>query len=592
MGNDTSIICNNTGITLNASYLDIGLTNSYDVSSIPFVPPYPFTQGNAIFVNQDDIWSELINLPFNFCFFGNTYNKIVVGANGVITFDSTLAYSFCAWSFSQTIPNATGVPYRNSINGAYHDIDPSVGGSISYDTLGIYPCRTFVVNFNNVPHYLCNNITTTQQIVLYETTNIIEVYIKDKPSCDTWNSGNAVIGIQNNSGNIGYTPTNRNTSSWVTNNEAWMFKPNDSSVTYVEWFDNSGLLIGLGDSLTVYPNTTTNYTSTITYSLCDGSQITESDQITINIDSVSNIIANSTDTNICIGQLITLTGSGALNYTWDNGVINGVAFSPLITTTYTVTGVDTNGCSNTDQITIIVNDTSYSSINYVTCIPFTWNGNIYNTSGSYTFNTLNYNGCDSIATLNLTINAITTSLNSINACDSYFWNGNTYNSSGSYTFTTSNFNGCDSIAILNLNIDSITTSLNSITACDSYIWNGNKYNLSGNYIFTTSNSSGCDSIANLDLSVIEVNIFIPNTFTPNKDLINEEFVIKLNDLIDYKLWIFNRWGEEIFYSNNSNNSWDGTFKGLICQDGVYLWKINYLCGNKINEKTGIVKLLK
>ena len=71
--------------------LEVGQTNTYSISSLPYSPPYPFNQGSQIFVNQDDVWSELINLPFNFCFFGNTYNEIVVGANGVMTFNTNLA---------------------------------------------------------------------------------------------------------------------------------------------------------------------------------------------------------------------------------------------------------------------------------------------------------------------------------------------------------------------------------------------------------------------------------------------------------------------------------------------------------------------
>ena len=111
-------------------------------------------------------------------------NQIIIGSNGVVSFNVGSANGYCSWSFSTSIPNSS-IPYPNSINGAYHDIDPSVSGShdVNYAVLGTYPCRTFVVNYYNVPHYQCNNLTTTQQIVLYETTNVIEVYIDDKP---TW----------------------------------------------------------------------------------------------------------------------------------------------------------------------------------------------------------------------------------------------------------------------------------------------------------------------------------------------------------------------------------------------------------------------
>ncbi|MCB0401197.1 MAG: S8 family serine peptidase [Flavobacteriales bacterium] len=75
------------------------------------------------------------------------------------------------------------------------------------------------------------------------------------------------------------------------------------------------------------------------------------------INALPSVVANaSPGTSICQGNQVTLTGSGtATGYSWDNGVTNGVAFTPSVTTTYTVTGTDGNGCENTDQITITVN---------------------------------------------------------------------------------------------------------------------------------------------------------------------------------------------------------------------------------------------
>ena len=93
---------------MQAEVTEVGLTNSYSVSSINYAPPYAFDQGTPIIAGYDDVWSEIIPLPFTFCFFGNTYDKIVIGVNGVITFDTTLAsppgFNFftasqCDWPF-------------------------------------------------------------------------------------------------------------------------------------------------------------------------------------------------------------------------------------------------------------------------------------------------------------------------------------------------------------------------------------------------------------------------------------------------------------------------------------------------------------
>ena len=72
------------------------------------------------------------------------------------------------------------------------------------------------------------------------------------------------------------------------------------------------------------------------------------------------------------------------------------------------------------------------------------------------------------------------------------------------------------------------------------------YENSGVYSYTTTNNLGCDSTTVLTLNVFDDAIFIPNTFTPNKsDNINDRFNVNSN-LSNFKMSIFNRWGEEIF----------------------------------------------
>ena len=65
-------------------------------------------------------------------------------------------------------------------------------------------------------------------MVLYETSNFIDVYVESKPLCSGWNSGDAIIGIQDPTGTNGISAPNRNTTpTWtVTTPEAWRFKPN------------------------------------------------------------------------------------------------------------------------------------------------------------------------------------------------------------------------------------------------------------------------------------------------------------------------------------------------------------------------------
>jgi hypothetical protein len=106
------------------------------------------------------------------------------------------------------------------------------------------------------------------------------------------------------------------------------------------------------DSIQVSAGTNGGTITVIAHNGC-GSSPAQSINITVN--ALPNVSANATSTSVCQGSQVTLTGSGAASYVWDNGVTNGVAFTPTATTTYTVTGTDANGCSNTAQITVTVN---------------------------------------------------------------------------------------------------------------------------------------------------------------------------------------------------------------------------------------------
>jgi len=349
---------------LTATILETGETTGYDATSIPYDPPYPFNTGTPIMVNQDDVWSDIIDLPFKFCFYENMYDQIIVGANGVVTFDIGSANDYCAWSFSASLPS--NQLFGNCIFGAYHDIDPSVYGDIYYAILGEYPCRTFVVNYYNVAHFSCNDIATTQQIVLYESTNVIEVYIEDKPTCDSWNSGNALIGVQNSDASQAVWPAGYNTGPWTASNLAFRFTPNGAPNWEVNWYDGNGDPAGTGLTVEVCPGETTTYTAEVVYTTCFDSTVVETDDVTVTVLSTL-IVDAGPDQTICIGETADLGGnptcsggSPPYSYEWDPSAsvadpnAANTTATPSSTTTYTVSVTDAGGCEAADMITITV----------------------------------------------------------------------------------------------------------------------------------------------------------------------------------------------------------------------------------------------
>jgi len=272
-------------VPLTADVFETGAPTSYQVCQIDYSPPYPYTAGTGFSIGVDDLWTGLITLPFNFCFFGTNYNQCVVGANGLLSFNTAYATAFCPWAFTETVPNAN-LPL-NSIFGPYHDIDPSVCGDARYAIQGNYPCRVFIVNYDHVCQFDCNSLISTHQIVLYETTNVIEVYIENKPTCATWNAGNAVIGVQNATGTAGYVAPGRQTGPWSATNEGWRFTPNGAPNYVVEWYDENGVYVDSGLTIDVCPGETAQtFDAVATYTMCNGTEIEVTDDVIITCQSI------------------------------------------------------------------------------------------------------------------------------------------------------------------------------------------------------------------------------------------------------------------------------------------------------------------
>jgi gliding motility-associated-like protein len=114
---------------------------------------------------------------------------------------------------------------------------------------------------------------------------------------------------------------------------------------------------------------------------------------------------------------------------------------------------------------------------------------------------------------------------------------------------------------------------------------------------SVSTIEGCtDSITYTVIINDELSIYVPNAFTPDGDGINDFFfpVISGSGNSDYTFFIFNRWGELIYEAWDVGSAWDGTYKGLASQNGIYIWKIDIKSENSMQKESliGHVMLLK
>ncbi len=355
-------------------------------------------------------------------------------------------------------------------------------------------------------------------------------------------------------------------------------------------WDNS-----VSDGIAFNPAITTTYTVTG----IDLNGCVNTDQVIVTVNSLPAVNAG-VDQAICINDPVTLSGSGAVTYVWDNSVINGTAFNPSATATYTVTGTDANGCVNTDQVVVTVNPlpvVSFVASDMYGCIPmnitFTSTGNHANCEWQFGDGTTS-SGCGSVT--------------------------HTYTSSGCFspTMTATSVDGCvnqltinDIVCIPPNPVADFTTSaeykplnmieatidmFNSSSNASTYLWNfGNGETstlVSPSYVYPNDfpgaymlclvayNTLDCSDTMCKRIVVEESLLyFIPNAFTPDGNEFNQTFKPVFTagfDPMEFNLFIYDRWGEMIFETHDAKMGWDGTYisrEGLV-PDGVYIWKID------------------
>ena len=296
-------------------------------------------------IGSDDTYGGVVNIGFNFTFYGNTYNQCVIASNNYITFNIGNANGFSPWGINAAVPNA-GNPL-NAIMCPWQDINPGIGGNIQYSITGDAPNRVFTVTFCAIPMFQCTDVCYTSQIKLFETTNIIETHISEKPLCATWNGGAAIHALHNNNGTIANVVTGpdgivRNfPNQWDAVEDAYRFTPNGANdyiiqdIDYlpvitgntVTWLDEAGNILGTGNSIDVTPTETTTYFAQA--ELCEGGGCagfgggTAQDEVNVIFEQIE--ISYDTSPASCSwesapdGQIsANPIGTGPFDFTWQN----------------------------------------------------------------------------------------------------------------------------------------------------------------------------------------------------------------------------------------------------------------------------------
>ena len=114
----------------------------------------------------------------------------------------------------------------------------------------------------------------------------------------------------------------------------------------------------------------------------------------------------------------------------------------------------------------------------------------------------------------------------------------------------------------------------------------------------TATSGGCTATADVCIRCDEVVcgaplFIIPNAFTPNGDGVNDRLCFNTDELTEFCISIFNRWGEMVYHSTDPAECWDGTFRGHQCLTGVYTYTCHIRChADKENDFKGDITLIR
>lgn len=294
-------------IDLHVEYPVLKQTTGYEVVSETYSPPIAMNQGTSLNANYDDLFAVKLDLPFKFCFYNQYFESLVVGSNGMVTFDlsqlGNINYPNVQWQNP-----STSLP-KNSIFGVYHDMVFSAGDSseIYYSTIGTAPYRKFVINFFDGRIAGCTD-RSSSQIVLHETTNIIEVFVDKKPTpCPTRKFENALIGLINNDGSQGISPANRNTGVWQALQEGWRFNPLGNVIQpEVTWTNSAGQTVGTGIQTTICPTQNDVFTANVSFNICGNSNLILTDDFPLTFDPTYPAAKNYTQ-DFCGNAPVNLT---------------------------------------------------------------------------------------------------------------------------------------------------------------------------------------------------------------------------------------------------------------------------------------------
>ena len=341
-------------------------------------------------------------------------------------------------------------------------------------------------------------------------------------------------------------------------------------------------------SIIISPTATGTYSVVVSIGSCTD---TASANITVLASPTPTISGNNI---LCTGDITTLTASGGNNYSWNTGVTtSSIILNPSTTTSYTVIVSNTNGCSNTTSINITVAPPPIAGISGNTNIcagesatlsasgigSYLWSNGATTTSispstgGTYSV-IVSIGSCSDTASATVIVNPTPTATTS-GIINIFQGQNSTLSASGGSTYLW-NTGSTDSVITVSPMIDS--------TYCVTVADLNNCTDTSCITIFV---ESPCDTAGEF---------FFPNAFSPNGDGENDDLKIYFGNLSciqALRLVIYERWGEKVFETSDTNFQWDGKYLGKLLNSQVLSYYLHVEFTDKTTfEKKGNISLVR
>ncbi len=630
LGADQILPCGVSTTTLTADLSQCGTgvnpkqTTSYLVNTIPYVAQ---TNTGTSIALGDDTQAGPFPIGFNFCFFGQTYTQFYIGSNGWISFGAGQPTTFT----SQTVPTTNAIVPKNCIMGPWQDWHPGLGGQIRYQTSGVAPCRKLTVSWIGVPMFSCTGNLGTFHIVINESTNTIENFIQNKPACLNWSGGTAVEAIHNVAGTVAVAVPGRNSTAWTATNDAWQWTPNGPTVTpTLTWYQvGVAAPIATGLTCTVTPPAAgAQYTCRFVYPICNAgwsacNAATGFGPDTVfvlpgtAIPSVTPIMSSDTICWQSNNASYQTTSQAGVTYVWDavapitsgqgtdSITVDWSLLSPGFIPGAVQVTPELNGCVGLTEAVdlfilnidpVIQPQSTLCEYDDAITLQATPPGGIFAGVGTVAdqfdpsiavgVNTIVYtyslSGCvfDTITQITVYPTPVLDSITPYNAfyelCElditNITWSATATPPGGYWEWTW-----LGQTAQQPTVNETLTWQMQGMTQVSAiYYANGCVSNPQS----TTVTIEQCP----------ETLIWIPNTFTPDGDEINNTWQPVFTsgyDPYDFNLFVMNRWGEVVWESNDAAAGWDGTYRGRMCLDGVYFYKVVY--GDPASDKKLIIQ---